>query len=157
MCSISSKHLASISQLSSVLCPPLQERHVALHSEGVKMVVDSEQPHFVGVDPDILSTGLVFYYLKVSRLVCKASGFHHTCTHTHTHTHTHMHTHTHTCTCAHTCIHTYAYIHTCMHTHTQIITHNYPCCTTVFCLCVCPIFLNTMTREFSYFKTQYYR
>lgn len=42
----------------------LQERHVALHSEGVKMVVDSEQPHFVGVDPDILSTGLVFYYLK---------------------------------------------------------------------------------------------
>lgn len=25
------------------------------------------QPHFVGVDPDILSTGLVFYYLKVGR------------------------------------------------------------------------------------------
>ena len=30
------------------------------------MVVDSTRPHFVGVDPDILSTGLVFYYLKVS-------------------------------------------------------------------------------------------
>jgi len=29
------------------------------------MVVDSMQPHFVGVDSDILSTGLVFYYLKV--------------------------------------------------------------------------------------------
>ena len=29
------------------------------------MVVDSVQPHFVGVDPDILSTGLVFYYLRV--------------------------------------------------------------------------------------------
>lgn len=29
------------------------------------MVVDSMQPHFVGVDPDILSTGLVFFYLKV--------------------------------------------------------------------------------------------
>ena len=38
---------------------------MALRSEGVKMVVDSMQPHFVGVDPDILSTGLVFYYLKV--------------------------------------------------------------------------------------------
>ena len=33
------------------------------------MVVDSEQPHFVGVDSDILSTGLVFYYLKVSNCV----------------------------------------------------------------------------------------
>ena len=30
------------------------------------MVVDSMRPHFVGVDPDILSTGLVFYYLKVN-------------------------------------------------------------------------------------------
>lgn len=44
---------------------PLQEHHLALRSEGVKMVVDSMQPHFVGVDPDILSTGLVFYYLRV--------------------------------------------------------------------------------------------
>lgn len=44
---------------------PMQENHLALRSEGVKMVVDSKQPHFVGVDPDLLSTGLVFYYLKV--------------------------------------------------------------------------------------------
>ena len=44
---------------------PIKEHHLALRSEGVKMVVDSEQPHFVGVDPDFLSTGLVFYYLKV--------------------------------------------------------------------------------------------
>ena len=43
----------------------LQDRHVALHSEGSKMVVNSEQPHLVGMDPDILSTGLVFYYLQV--------------------------------------------------------------------------------------------
>ena len=50
-----------------LLIKPLhsQEHHLALRSEGVKMVVDSMQPHFVGVDPDILSTGLVFYYLKV--------------------------------------------------------------------------------------------
>lgn len=46
-------------------CPP-QERHLALHSEGMKMVINSEKPHLVGVDPDILSTGLVFYYLKVA-------------------------------------------------------------------------------------------
>ena len=45
--------------------PSLQEHHLALRSEGVKMIVDSQRPHFVGVDPDILSTGLVFYYLKV--------------------------------------------------------------------------------------------
>lgn len=35
----------------------------------MKMVVDSDQPHFVGVDPDILSTGLVFYYLRVCSVV----------------------------------------------------------------------------------------
>lgn len=57
----------------------LQERNLALHSEGVKMVVDSEQPHFVGVDPDILSTGLVFYYFKVQLYVCSLTvyPFHH--------------------------------------------------------------------------------
>ena len=81
----------------------LQERHVGLHSEGVKMVVDSEQPHFVGVDPDILSTGLVFYYLKVSRLGHIAYLYLHTGTRTHTHTYVHTNTHTNnyipTCSC----------------------------------------------------------
>ena len=43
----------------------MQENHLALRSEGVKMVVDSMRPHFVGIDPDVFSTGLVFYYLKV--------------------------------------------------------------------------------------------
>ena len=47
----------------------LQEHHLALRSEGIKMIVDSQRPHFVGVDPDILSTGLVFYYLKVDKEV----------------------------------------------------------------------------------------
>lgn len=47
----------------------LQEHHLALRSEGIKMIVDSQRPHFVGVDPDVLSTGLVFYYLKVNPLV----------------------------------------------------------------------------------------
>jgi hypothetical protein len=38
---------------------------VALHCNGAKLVVHSDHPHLVGVDPDILSTGLVFLYLKV--------------------------------------------------------------------------------------------
>lgn len=42
----------------------IEARDVALHSEGAKMVVHSDQPHLVGIDPDILSTGLVFFYLK---------------------------------------------------------------------------------------------
>ena len=40
-------------------------RDLALHCEGAKLVVESENPHLVGIDPDILSTGLVFFYLKV--------------------------------------------------------------------------------------------
>lgn len=56
-----------------------QKHSVAVHSEGSKVVVHSDQPHLVGIDPDILSTGLVFFYLKVScnlRLI--------SLTHTHT-------------------------------------------------------------------------
>lgn len=44
----------------------VQERELALHSEGVKMMVASELPHFIGVDDDILSTGVVLYHLAVS-------------------------------------------------------------------------------------------
>ena len=44
----------------------MQERELALHSEGVKMMVASELPHFIGVDDDILSTGVVLYHLTVS-------------------------------------------------------------------------------------------
>ena len=43
----------------------LQAHDMALHSEGAKMMIHSNQPHLVGIDPDILSTGLVFFYLKV--------------------------------------------------------------------------------------------
>lgn len=37
------------------------------------MVVQSDQPHLVGLDPDILSTGLVFFHLKVV-VPCGLSG-----------------------------------------------------------------------------------
>lgn len=47
-------------------CSVVQERELALHSEGVKMMVASELPHFIGVDDDILSTGVVLYHLAVS-------------------------------------------------------------------------------------------
>lgn len=39
----------------------MQERNLALSSEGIKMTVASEHPHFV----DILGTGVVIYHLKV--------------------------------------------------------------------------------------------
>jgi hypothetical protein len=37
------------------------------------MVIHSDQPHLVGIDPDILSTGLVFFYLKSD---CTTVGSH---------------------------------------------------------------------------------
>ena len=40
----------------------LQERNLALSSEGIKMTVASEQPHFI----DILGTGVVIYHLQVT-------------------------------------------------------------------------------------------
>ena len=57
--------MSQLFMLDSVSGSVLQENHLALRSEGVKMVVDSKRPHFVGIDPDAFSTGLVFYYLKV--------------------------------------------------------------------------------------------
>jgi hypothetical protein len=42
----------------------MKAHDVALHCNGAKLVVHSDHPHLVGVDPDILSTGLVFLYLK---------------------------------------------------------------------------------------------
>ena len=40
----------------------VQERNLALSSEGIKMTVASEQPHFI----DILGTGVVIYHLQVT-------------------------------------------------------------------------------------------
>lgn len=43
----------------------LQESKLALHSEGIKMTVASEQPHFLAVDDDAFSMGVVLYHIKV--------------------------------------------------------------------------------------------
>ncbi|XP_019864249.1 PREDICTED: kinesin-like protein KIF16B, partial [Amphimedon queenslandica] len=42
----------------------IEERDLALRSEGVKMTVASEQPHLLGVDEDRFGAGVVLYYLK---------------------------------------------------------------------------------------------
>lgn len=42
-----------------------QDRNLALQTEGVKMRVASDQPHFLAIDEDIFGTGLVLYYLNV--------------------------------------------------------------------------------------------
>ena len=46
-----------------------QDRNLALHSEGIKMIVASEQPHFLAVDDDALGTGVVIYRLQVTSKV----------------------------------------------------------------------------------------
>ena len=43
----------------------LQDSNLALHSEGIKMTVAAEQPHFLAVDDDALGTGVVIYRLQV--------------------------------------------------------------------------------------------
>ena len=39
---------------------------MALRKEGLGVVLDSELPHLIGIDDDILSTGIMLYHLKVS-------------------------------------------------------------------------------------------
>ena len=48
-----------------VHCVCAQDSNLALHSEGIKMTVASEQPHFLAVDDDALGTGVVIYRLQV--------------------------------------------------------------------------------------------
>ncbi|KAM9345455.1 kinesin-like protein KIF16B [Symphorus nematophorus] len=42
----------------------LQEETVALRKEGSGVVLDCQLPHLIGIDDDLLSTGIVLYYLK---------------------------------------------------------------------------------------------
>jgi hypothetical protein len=42
----------------------LEDSNLALHSEGIKMTVAAEQPHFLAVDDDALGTGVVIYRLQ---------------------------------------------------------------------------------------------
>ena len=44
----------------------MQERNLALHSEGIKMTLASERPHLLAVDNDVYGGGVVIYHLNVS-------------------------------------------------------------------------------------------
>lgn len=43
----------------------VQEETLALRKEGIGVVLDSELPHLIGIDDDLLSTGIILYHLKV--------------------------------------------------------------------------------------------
>ncbi|XP_044229586.1 uncharacterized protein kif16bb isoform X2 [Thunnus albacares] len=45
----------------------LQEETVALRKEGSGVVLDCQLPHLIGIDEDLLSTGIILYYLKDGR------------------------------------------------------------------------------------------
>ncbi|XP_031418441.1 kinesin-like protein KIF16B isoform X3 [Clupea harengus] len=43
------------------------EETLALRKEGIGVVLDSELPHLIGIDDDLLSTGIILYHLKEGR------------------------------------------------------------------------------------------
>ncbi|KAH0514643.1 Kinesin-like protein KIF16B [Microtus ochrogaster] len=43
---------------------PSEEQTLALRKEGIGVVLDSELPHLIGIDDDLLSTGIILYHLK---------------------------------------------------------------------------------------------
>uniref|UniRef100_A0A8C9VP02 Kinesin-like protein n=1 Tax=Scleropages formosus TaxID=113540 RepID=A0A8C9VP02_SCLFO len=45
----------------------LKEETLALRKEGIGVVLDSELPHLIGIDEDLLSTGIILYHLKEGR------------------------------------------------------------------------------------------
>uniref|UniRef100_UPI00358FFF93 kinesin-like protein KIF16B n=1 Tax=Myxine glutinosa TaxID=7769 RepID=UPI00358FFF93 len=45
----------------------LREQTLALRMEGIGVVLDSELPHLIGIDDDLLSTGIILYHLKEGR------------------------------------------------------------------------------------------
>ncbi|KAL8173342.1 UNVERIFIED_CONTAM: Kinesin-like protein kif16b [Gekko kuhli] len=44
-----------------------KEQTLALRKEGIGVVLDSELPHLIGIDDDLLSTGIILYHLKEGR------------------------------------------------------------------------------------------
>ena len=41
-----------------------EERSLALRIEGMGVILDSELPHLIGIDDNLLSTGIMLYHLK---------------------------------------------------------------------------------------------
>ena len=56
-------HLPSFSWSFSLYI--FQDPSLALRKEGLGVVLDSNLPHLIGIDDDILSTGIMLYHLKV--------------------------------------------------------------------------------------------
>jgi pSer/pThr/pTyr-binding forkhead associated (FHA) protein len=52
----------------------IEDSNLALHSEGIKMTVASELPHFLAVDDDALGTGVVIYRLQHEHTSIGAAG-----------------------------------------------------------------------------------
>ena len=49
----------------SLFLPSFQEQKaLALKRTGLGVMLDSDQPHLVGIDEDVLSTGITLYHLK---------------------------------------------------------------------------------------------
>ncbi|XP_042161695.1 uncharacterized protein LOC112223939 isoform X2 [Oncorhynchus tshawytscha] len=44
-----------------------QDETVALRKEGIRVALDSEPPHLISIDDDLLSTGVILYHLKECR------------------------------------------------------------------------------------------
>ncbi|KAF4802593.1 Kinesin-like protein KIF16B [Turdus rufiventris] len=51
-------------KFNSISCWPKKEQTLALRKEGIGVVLDSELPHLIGIDDDLLSTGIILYHLK---------------------------------------------------------------------------------------------
>ncbi|XP_029452638.1 LOW QUALITY PROTEIN: kinesin-like protein KIF16B [Rhinatrema bivittatum] len=45
----------------------LWSKTLALRKEGIGVILDSELPHLIGIDDDLLSTGIILYHLKEGR------------------------------------------------------------------------------------------
>jgi len=45
----------------------MEEKVLALRKAGTGVVLDSNRPHLIGIDDDVLSTGITLYHLKVRK------------------------------------------------------------------------------------------
>lgn len=65
---IDEQFIIMINSLSIKLCKWLiqEEKNLELRKEGRGVVLDSTLPHLIGIDDDILSTGIMLYHLKVN-------------------------------------------------------------------------------------------
>ncbi len=46
----------------------MEQKDLALRKAGTGVVLDSQMPHLIGIDDDLLSTGITLYHLRVKIL-----------------------------------------------------------------------------------------